>query len=292
MRLFHISDLHFQADIPLSRFPMLGWRRLVAQTEYRLLGRRKRFADVPGAVRGLLAEATAWGADHLLVSGDLTAIALPEEFEEARAALAGWSGRMTIIPGNHDRYTPAAARQQLFERAFEKELVSDLKGSGLDGPYPIVKLVARDVALIGLTSARVPISPGFAAGWIGKAQRQRLAELLKAPELRDRMIFVACHHAPYKASGASDRKSHGLLDASQLLAVLKEGKVAGLGHGHIHKRYRVDKPGQPPVFCAGSSTERGHRGFFRYELGEGSLTAEAVHVEDGPSARSGEVADR
>src|ERR1700733_14769238 len=96
MRLFHISDVHFQADIPLSRFPSLGWRRLVAQTEYRLLGRRKRFGDVAATVRRLLAEAEAWRADHLLVSGDLTAIALPEEFEEARATLAGWSGRMTI----------------------------------------------------------------------------------------------------------------------------------------------------------------------------------------------------
>jgi 3',5'-cyclic AMP phosphodiesterase CpdA len=280
MRLFHISDLHFQADIPLTRFPLLGWRRLLAQTEYRLLGRRKRFADVPGAVRRLLAEATAWGADHLLVSGDLTAIALPEEFEEARAALSSWSGRMTIIPGNHDRYTPAAARQQLFEKAFEKELVSDVKGSAIQGPYPIVKLLGRDVAVIGLTSARVPISPGFAAGWIGKLQRRRLAELLLSPELRGRMIFVACHHAPFKASGASDRKSHGLLDAAQLLRVLKEGKVAGLGHGHIHKRYRIDKPGQPPIFCAGSSTERGHQGFFRYELLEGNLSAVAVQLDE------------
>ncbi len=61
MRLFHISDLHFQADIPLSRFPRLGWRRLVAQTEYRLLGRRKRFADVPGTVRRLLGEGDGLG---------------------------------------------------------------------------------------------------------------------------------------------------------------------------------------------------------------------------------------
>jgi 3',5'-cyclic AMP phosphodiesterase CpdA len=279
MRLFHISDLHFQADIPLSRFPRLGWRRLVAQTEYRLLGRRKRFADVPGTVRRLLGEATAWGADHLLISGDLTAIALPEEFEEARATLSAWSGRMTIIPGNHDRYTPTAARQQLFEKAFERELVSDLPGSALDGRFPIVKLLGPHAAVIGLTSARVPISPGFAAGWIGKAQRRRLAELLAAPELRARTVFVACHHAPYKASGASDRKTHGLLDASQLMAVLKEGKVAGLGHGHIHQRFRVDKPGQPPVFCAGSSTERGHQGYFRYELQESALVATAVHLD-------------
>jgi len=279
MRLFHISDLHFQADIPLSRFPSLGWRRLVAQTEYRLLGRRKRFADVAGAVRRLLAEATAWGADHLLVSGDLTAIALPEEFEEARHALAGWSGRMTIIPGNHDRYTPAAARAQLFEKAFEEELRSDMRDSAVDGCYPLVKLVGTDAAVIGLTSARVPITPGFAAGWIGKRQRGRLAELLAAPDLRGRMIFVACHHAPFRANGEPDRKNHGLIDGAKLLSVLRDGRAAALGHGHIHKRYRIDKAGGPPIFCAGSSTELGHRGFFRYELRAGALAAEAISLE-------------
>ncbi len=226
------------------------------------------------------ARATAWGADHLLISGDLTAIALPEEFEEARATLSAWSGRMTIIPGNHDRYTPAAAQQQLFEKAFAKEpRLPMCRGRPLDGRFPIVKLLGAQAAVIGLTSARVPISPGFAAGWIGKAQRRRLAELLASPELRDRTVFVACHHAPYKASGASDRKTHGLLDASQLLAVLKEGKVVGLGHGHIHQRFRVDKPGQPPVFCAGSSTERGHQGYFRYELQESALVATAVQLD-------------
>jgi 3',5'-cyclic AMP phosphodiesterase CpdA len=281
MRLFHISDLHFQTEIPLSRFPSLGWRRLVAQTEYRLLGRRERFGDVPATVRRLLAAAESERADHLLVSGDLTAIALPEEFEEARAALAGWSGRMTIIPGNHDRYTPGAARARLFEKSFEKELRSDISGSAVEGHFPIVKLLGSEVAIVGLTSARVPLTPGFAAGWIGKAQRQRLAELLASAELKGRTVFVACHHAPFRANGAPDRKNHGLIDGAKLLEVLRAGKAAALGHGHIHKRYRVDKPGGPPIFCAGSSTERGHQGYFRYELTNRAVVAEAISLEGG-----------
>jgi 3',5'-cyclic AMP phosphodiesterase CpdA len=282
MRLCHISDLHFQADIPLSRFPTLGWRRLAAQAEYRLLGRKERFRDVPGTVRRLLAEATRWGADHLLVSGDLTAIALPEEFEAAREALSGWSGRMTILPGNHDRYTPDAARQQLFERAFEKELRSDLPESAVDGAYPLVKLVGADTALVGLTSARVPLIPGFAAGWIGAAQRRRLSEILQSAELRHRAIFVACHHAPFRSTGEPDRLNHGLLDAAQLLASLRDHRVVGLGHGHIHRRYRIDKPGGPPIFCAGSSTERGKQGFFRYEIQGQAVTAEAISIQMDP----------
>lgn len=278
MRLFHISDLHFQADVPVRRWATLGWRRLVAQAEYRLLGRRERFADVSGTVQRLLAEATAFHADHLLVSGDLTALALPEEFEAARQALAGWSGRMTILPGNHDRYTPAAARAELFEQAFAAELRSDLPGFAREGIYPLVKLVGQDAAIIGLSSARVPLMPGIAAGWVGKGQRQGLGELLAHPELKARSVFVACHHAPFRRDGRPDRPNHGLVDAAPLLAVLARGGAVGLGHGHIHQRYRVDRAGLPPVFCAGSSTERGRHGFFRYQIEPGRLAAEAVFL--------------
>jgi 3',5'-cyclic AMP phosphodiesterase CpdA len=280
MRLFHISDLHFQADIPWSRFPSLGWRRLVAQTEYRLLGRRDRFAAVVATVRRLLAEAVSLKADHLLVSGDLTALALPEEFEEARQHLASWSGRMTIIPGNHDRYTPGAARARLFETTFERELTSDLPGAGSVGPYPVVKLVTREVALVGLCSARVPVSPGFAAGWIGRTQRRALAELLAHPELRRRSVFVTCHHAPFRPDGRPDRLNHGLVDARALLRVLSEGGAIALGHGHIHRRYRIDHPGAPPIFCAGSSTEVHRAGYFLYQIENRSLEATRVTYDD------------
>ena len=275
MRLFHISDLHFQADIPLSRFPLLGWRRLAAQAEYRLLKRRERFRDVPQAVDRLLAQATAWGADHLLVSGDLTALALPEEFDEARQHLEPWFGRMTIIPGNHDRYTPEAARQRLFEKAFGSELRSDVDGFETEGSFPVVKLVGTEAAVIGLSSARVPLSPGFAAGWIGKTQRRGLASLLALPELKRRAVFVACHHAPFRRDGRADRLNHGLVDARQLIVLLEAGGALGLGHGHIHQRYRLEGSAKVPIFCAGSGTELGRGGSFRYELAPGQLTAEA-----------------
>lgn len=276
MRLFHISDLHFQADIPLSRWPRLGWRRLVAQSEYRLLGRRGRFLGVPQTVDRLLAEATARGADHLLVSGDLTALALGEEFEEARHRLASWSGRMTVLPGNHDRYTPEAARAQLFEGAFATELRTDMPGSAAEGPYPLVKLIGDDGAVVGLSSARVPLMPGIAAGWIGSPQRRALARLLATDELRRRQVFVAFHHAPFRSDGRADRLTHGLLDAAPLLAICRAGGALALGHGHLHHRFRVDPSGGPPVFCAGSSTERGREGYYFYELTDRRLVASAV----------------
>jgi 3',5'-cyclic AMP phosphodiesterase CpdA len=279
MRVMHISDLHFQADIPFRRFPRLGWRRLLAQTEYRLLGRRKRFLLVPSTVARLLEEAERLRVDHLLVSGDLTALALPEEFEAARAALAIWSGRMTILPGNHDVYTPAAARDQLFERAFERELRSDLPEHCREGPYPVVKLLGSDAALVALSSARVPLCPGVAAGWVGKAQRDALGAILGDSRLASRAVLVSVHHGPFRESGGRDRITHGLLDGRDVLSVVAKGGGLGLCHGHIHHRYRVQGPDHVPVFCAGSSTQKGREGYWLYELGGHALrSAEAVSL--------------
>jgi predicted phosphodiesterase len=279
MRVMHISDLHFQADIPLRRFPRLGWRRLLAQTEYRLLGRRKRFLLVPSTVARLLEEAARLRVDHLLVSGDLTALALREEFEAARVALQSWRGRMTILPGNHDVYTPAAARERLFEGTFEQELRSDLPEYCREGPYPVVKLLGDDAALVALSSARVPLCPGIAAGWVGDAQRKALAAILGDSRITQRAVLVSVHHGPFRPSGQRDRITHGLVDGREVLSVAAKGGALGLCHGHIHHRYRLQASSGIPVFCAGSSTQKGREGYWVYELGGRALrSAEAVSL--------------
>ena len=236
-------------------------------------GAAAAFLRVVPTVRRLLAEAERRKADHLLVSGDLTALALPEEFEQAKEALSSWHGRMTIIPGNHDRYTPQAARDALFEKAFAEELESDLPEHRREGPFPIVKLVGTDAAVIGLSSARVPLMPGIAAGWVGARQREGLTAALADPRLRERAVFVAVHHAPFRESGQPDRLNHGLTDRETLLEILSSGGALALGHGHIHHRYRTEGPAGLSIFCAGSSTQAGREGYWIYELFPGKIGA-------------------
>jgi 3',5'-cyclic AMP phosphodiesterase CpdA len=257
----------------------LHWRRIVAQTEYRLLGRRKRFARVAETVTKLLGEADRLGVGHIVASGDFTALALPEEFESARQALARWRGRLTVIPGNHDRYTPAAARELHFERTFEEDLRSDLPEHRREGAYPLVKLLGEDAAVIGLSSARLPIMPGVALGWVGAAQRDGLAAALADLKKRRRSALVAVHHGPFRPSGRPDRPTHGVMDASQVMAIAARGGAVGLCHGHIHHRYRGSGPSGLPVFCAGSSTQAGMEGYWLFELdGSGLRSAEAVRL--------------
>ncbi len=279
MKILHISDLHFQSECPVSRWPSLGWRRVAAQTEFRLLGRRKLFLKVAETVRLLLAEATRLGAEHLIVSGDLTALALPEEFEAARAALAPWGDRLSIIPGNHDRYTPQAARDQLFEKAFGESLGSDLPEHCREGVFPIVKLLRDDVAIIGLSSARVPLMPGIAAGWVGDAQREALAAILRDRRVQGRGVLLTVHHAPLRPSGRPDMPTHGLLDAPKVMELASAAGAVGICHGHIHRRYRIAGPGRLSIFGAGSSTQAGIEGYWLLDVDRSGLrSAEAVRL--------------
>jgi 3',5'-cyclic AMP phosphodiesterase CpdA len=256
---------------------------VVAQTEFRLLGRRKLFARVAETVAQLLAEADRLGVGHVLASGDFTALALPEEFQAARQALAGWRGRLTVIPGNHDRYTPQAARDLLFEHAFEEDLRSDLPEHRREGAYPLVKFLGAAVALVGLSSARVPIMPGVALGWVGAAQRDGLTAALADLKQRGRRAVVTVHHGPLRASGQPDRPTHGLRDGAEVMEIAARGGAVALCHGHIHHRYRVPGPGGLPVFCAGSSTQAGMEGYWLLDVdGTGLRSAEAVRLPSGP----------
>ena len=275
MRFLHFSDVHVTADYGRHSLLRLGWRRWIALGELTLGGRARAFAHAPESIRRIVGDASALGVDHLVLSGDVTAYSLPDEFEGAREALGTWGDdprRCTVIPGNHDRYTPGAHRTMRFERSFGQLLVSDLPGVAVEEGFPFVRLLGQQDAVIGLQSARVPYFPGLSYGVVGRKQREALAGLLRRPELEGRAVLVIVHHAPLGANGRPDRLLHGLLDARELLALLPGERFAVL-HGHIHKRYHFDAtPERPHIFGAGSSTQAGHEGYWLIETAGGRIT--------------------
>ena len=54
-------------------------------------------------------EAAAAAADHVVVTGDITNLALESEYDEAIRLLDGVarSVEVTVVPGNHDIYLPS-----------------------------------------------------------------------------------------------------------------------------------------------------------------------------------------
>lgn len=88
-RLATVSDIH----IGLDHFGLS--RRMRERTQ----------ADPPHAYRcgrAALAEAAAWGAEHLVVKGDLVERSRPHEWEVADRLLATTGLPTTLVPGNHE----------------------------------------------------------------------------------------------------------------------------------------------------------------------------------------------
>jgi 3',5'-cyclic AMP phosphodiesterase CpdA len=275
MRFVHCSDVHITGDY--FRAPLkLGWRRWVARVELTAGGRGRAFREAPRTLAAIGRAATQQGA-HLIVSGDLTAYALEEEFRGARAALGAAAEdprRCTVVPGNHDTFTRGSVRTQRFAQHFGHLTVSDLPEHCREGAFPFVRLLGEGqdrAAVVGLCSARLPLMPGLSYGRIGPAQLEGLAALLADPRLDGRAVLVVVHHAPLNGRQRADHAHHGLLDAAALLALVRGPRFAVL-HGHIHQRYHHAATAERPhLFGAGSSTQAGREGYWLIETQGGQV---------------------
>ncbi|GMU61131.1 MAG: hypothetical protein AMXMBFR34_28940 [Myxococcaceae bacterium] len=266
-RIVHVSDLHQQVDWGRRSFFSTGWRGAPGRFELHGMGRLARFEGVQARLERLVDELHAHSADHLVVTGDVSALGHEDEVgqveELLRPLLA--AGRMTVIPGNHDRYTDTPAAR-VFERIFAPWLTSDLPELAVDGPYPFVRLVGDSVALVGLDSTRVSGWSHYFVGRLGQRQLDAARAALAHPRLAGRTVFILSHHGPVGPSGSFDWIHSGLLDAAALLELVKE-HPAVLLHGHSHERFwhRADHQ-RPHLIGAGSSTEKGREGYWVVEF--------------------------
>ncbi len=252
------------------------------------MGRSNAFAHADESLSEIARRADAHRADHFILSGDVTAYSLEVEFARARGALAQLAEdrkRCTVIPGNHDRYTPRSLATRRFEKYFGHLLESDLPEYCREGPFPFVRLIGDEAAVVGLCSARVPPVPGLSTGIIGKRQLEGLREAIRDERVANRAVLVAVHHAPLTHKGRRDSLTHGLLDAAALLRALPGPRFAVL-HGHIHRRYHHPASAtRPHIFCAGSSTQLGREGYWTIEVADGRVLSAAQHSlqEDTPT---------
>lgn len=274
MRVLHCSDVHVTEDPRRTGFFRRGPRFWMSWYELVVGGRAKAFAQAPAAIRTIARHADRLGVDHLVLSGDLTASALPSEFSGAASALGTLvrnPRRCTVIPGNHDCHHPAALREKRFEMHFGELLKSDLPAHVRVGPWPLVRLLGDTLAVVALHSSLLPSIPGVAYGRLGAQQLDGLAAVLADRTLSGRAVLVVVHHAPLRADGRPDKLSHGLLDAEALLALLPGPRFAVL-HGHIHQRYHHPATStRPHLFGAGSSTQAGREGYWLIDIEGGTV---------------------
>ncbi|HSP14782.1 MAG TPA: metallophosphoesterase [Thermoanaerobaculia bacterium] len=302
LRIAHISDTHFLSPRGVEWRKILLNKRITGYANTWLRRGRVHRRDYLVAVL----KAAAANADHVVVTGDITNLALESEFHEALSLLQSLarSVEVTVVPGNHDLYLPATHHERRFPHHFGAFLRSDLPDLAVDfpvGPFPSVKL-RGPAAIIGLSSA-VPRPPFIAAGYVGDEQLKAFERVLAHPEVVRRTPVIMIHHPPVDARARIKQLRDGLVDAASLrrsLTRLDRGLVL---FGHLHLRVRCKLPttsGALDVVCA-SGAALDHpdpsirAGFNLYEIGDdGSIANVEARVldESGASLRPMAIRER
>jgi 3',5'-cyclic AMP phosphodiesterase CpdA len=288
MKIAHFSDLHLLSleGVKLHRFFN---KRATGYANLRL---KRGSIHRASYVKAIAREVRRINADHVVVTGDLTNLALEPEFELAREVLEKDLGLhpddVTLVPGNHDVYTRGAHVTRRFASYFGDYLESDLPELAVDidaGRFPVVKL-RGPAAIIGVCSA-VPRLPFVAAGRVGKEQLGALRAILAHPKVARLTPIIALHHPPHNPRSRLKTLLEGLGDAALLSSGMSHLPVGMVLHGHLHRRVRRDDAttGGRLVSVGATSAslhnESQHKmaGFNVYTLEpDGSLGAIEAHV--------------
>ena len=276
LRIAHISDLHV-LDLAGTRWHQFLNKRLAGVVN--LVGPRR--GAHPVALAETLADRLAQpDIDHVILTGDVTNLALDAEFRRARSVIErlGPPARVTIVPGNHDLYTRGALHQARFEKWFGDYLVDDADEGHAPGArgrlhYPFARSPAPHVRIYGLSSA-VPTPPFLALGHVGRAQIERLLRL-RAAEPSDVRVRIALVHHNLHTDPRPFEFLAAFVDRRAFARAMHAIGASVVLHGHTHTPHQgylrgdgAGTGGDIPVLGCGSSTwsRRGGRDRARFNV--------------------------
>jgi 3',5'-cyclic AMP phosphodiesterase CpdA len=226
-RVAHLSDVH----ILDRRAPSRHQGRYRLATRFVSLGR----AVDPGLrarrLAGALAVARAGGADHVVISGDLTEVGHDAEFEhfaEVLHAARLAPDTVTLVPGNHDAYT----RPDGWRRALAGPLRA-FAGASATEPGKVVD--RGTVALLPVDTTCFQ-SITWSGGVFTRETAEALDRRLADPALRDKALVLVTHHPPFHPHRLPIvRWIDGLRGAARVLELLARHPRLQLLHGHLHR---------------------------------------------------------
>lgn len=216
-----IGDLHAY-DLWPAPWRLLG-KRFLGQVNL-WAGRHKQF-DL-SLLPGILKCARSFKPQGAWFSGDLTTTSLESEFRFMQQALADFVAEVPslAVPGNHDRYTRAAARDRRMER-FMPGLLPERD--------PLFRRISDRWHLLALESGRPRAFSS--AGWIGDRQLQEMKKHLSTLTAGDGLV-VLCHYPADIPLDIPDHPGHMLEDRRALLDCLAACPVRTIYlHGHLHQ---------------------------------------------------------
>lgn len=253
----HLSDPHLTSLRGVRAADLLN-KRMLGYLSWRHRRRFEHRREVLDALQRDLPGATL---TQLLVTGDLTHVGLPQEFQQARAWLQqlGDPDRVAVVPGNHDA-SVSAPWDGTFA-LWRDYMAGDDAPTGQDSLaslYPSLR-VRGDIAFIGLSTA-CPKPPFMATGTVGAAQLAQLPALLQDTAARGLFRVVYLHHCPLPGLEPWRKR---LTDAPRVQAALQAGGAELILHGHGHRAHYHELDtvhGVAPVIAVPSASALGNHG--------------------------------
>ncbi|MET0593639.1 MAG: metallophosphoesterase [Polyangiaceae bacterium] len=268
-----LSDLHLVEDHYQQR-PLSTRARLSCLSLGRPIAPRERREKVARA----LAEVLANGADHLLITGDLTEDGSPAQFEVLAEVLAEShipAERITLVPGNHDAYDAA--------HNYREALAGPLR------PYAATStilspVVFRDVTLVPVSTA-FHQSPLRSAGAIAPEELETLQHIVHDRSFRGRPLVLVQHHPPGRHFVPAFQWVDGLLEHAVISALAESTGHLHVVHGHTHRAVnRRVLPGEAPRIFSALAVVESENALRLYDASPAGLTPLTVDLADGIGA--------
>lgn len=279
--LAHLSDPHL-APLPFARPWALCSKRVLGYLSWNV---RRKTVHTEAVLDALSKDLRESAPDHIAVTGDITNIALPEEFRRAGAWLEslGPADSVSAIPGNHDAYTRIAWDDSMAH--WRDFMTSDGNTNALEAgavEFPFLR-IRGNVAVVGVSSA-LPTLPFLATGKIGANQMSALEGTLLSLSEKGMFRVVLVHHPP--VPGVSKTRKR-LVDAEAFRDVIARTGAELILHGHTHRSslMKLEAPGgHAPVVGITSASANENQGPGRharynlYRIPDGPGTAVSVEV--------------
>lgn len=239
-QIAHLTDMHLIEDDHGSR---RGAARL--RLAYLSLARPRKAEHRRSKAARALLEARLAGADHLVITGDLTEDGVAPQFEVLAEVLeeSRWpASQVTLVPGNHDAYESGDG--------FAKALAGPLRAYA-ETSAPGAMTVLRDAVLVAVSTAfHQPVTRS--AGAIEKEGLQAAERAAREARRLGRALVIAQHHPPRRHAVAPLQWIDGLREHAELGALLREHDHAHVLHGHTHEASdrSVRSGASPRIFSA------------------------------------------
>jgi predicted phosphodiesterase len=174
--------------------------------------------------RAAIADALEWGAQMLVVKGDLTHKGWPEQWAQVGELLAGLPVPVAIAPGNHDLGPDRTVEPQAALATHGLHLAHGVEAVDLPG----IRLVLADTVIPGSNGGRIAYLQDEVCGVVARAPGPAL---------------VAMHHHPQRfrqptflPRGIPGPEARVFLDA---VAAANPRTLVTTGHSHRHRRHQI-----------------------------------------------------